>query len=254
MKPRRRLDRELVRRELVGSIEEATEHIGAGRVTVNGAPTTNAGRAVAASETIRLLPAAKRFVSRGGEKLAGALDGLGVDVAGRVALDVGSSTGGFSDCLLQAGAASVTCVDVGYGLLAEPVRSDPRTVVAERTNIRHLPDDRVTGPFDVVVGDLSFISLRAVVDPIMALAAPGATMLLLVKPQFESTRDEASRHGGVITDDLIRRRTVEEVVSAFGEAGAAMMGTMQSPILGAGGNAEFFVHLRAPAAMVEGDG
>ena len=182
-------------------------------------------------------------MSRGGEKLDAALDRFGIDVAGRVAMDAGASTGGFTDCLLQRGAAHVVAVDVGYGQLHEKLRIDGRVTVLERTNIR---DFRLPEPVDLVVADLSFISLRAVASALVgANATPGADVVLLVKPQFEAGRQEADRGRGVIRDTLVWRRVLGEVRSALAEEGAAMMDVMASPLKGADGNVEFLAHARA---------
>jgi 23S rRNA (cytidine1920-2'-O)/16S rRNA (cytidine1409-2'-O)-methyltransferase len=189
------------------------------------------------------------FVSRGGEKLAGALDRFGVDPAGRAAIDIGASTGGFTDCLLQRGAVEVTAVDVGRGQLHDRLRRDPRVTVLERVNIRTAPEETFAGRrFDVVVVDLSFISLRTVAPALLRRAAPGADLVVLIKPQFEAGRQEVSRGRGVIRDPEVWRRCLHDVSEALGAAGAAMMGVMVSPLRGADGNVEFLVHLRPPPA------
>jgi len=185
-----------------------------------------------------------RFVSRAGEKLAAALDTFAVDVAGTRALDAGASTGGFTDCLLQRGAARVVAVDVGYGQLHERLRRDSRVEVHERRNVRALEPGDLGEPFAVVVADLSFISLRTVLPNLVALAAPAAPLVTLVKPQFEAGRQEASRGRGVIRDPAIWHRVLEEVVRAYEGLGAAIMGAMVSPITGADGNVEFLLHAR----------
>jgi 23S rRNA (cytidine1920-2'-O)/16S rRNA (cytidine1409-2'-O)-methyltransferase len=181
-----------------------------------------------------------RFVGRGGEKLDGALDRFGIDVEGRRCLDAGASTGGFTDCLLQRGAAHVLAVDVGYGQLHERLRADERVRNLERTNIRELAPE----PVDLVVGDLSFISLRTVLPDLLAF---GPELVLLVKPQFEAGRQEASKGKGVIRDPAVWRRVLGEVRTAAAEAGAAMIGAMPSAIRGQSGNVEFLVHLVAGA-------
>lgn len=217
-------------------------------MTVGGAPADKAARLVGADEPILLLGPPPRFVGRGGEKLEGALTRFAVDVAGRRAVDLGASTGGFTDCLLQRGAAVVVAVDVGYGQLHERLRADPRVEVHERTNVRDLtPGD--LGPLaEVLVADLSFISLRTVLPAALPLATPGADVVLLVKPQFEAGRQEAARGKGVITDPAIWRRVLEEVAAALDGLGAAIMGAMASPLTGADGNVEFLLHARtAPA-------
>jgi 23S rRNA (cytidine1920-2'-O)/16S rRNA (cytidine1409-2'-O)-methyltransferase len=187
-------------------------------------------------------------VGRGGEKLEGALARFGLDVSGRRAVDLGASTGGFTDCLLQRGAATVAAVDVGYGQLHERLRADPRVEVHERTNVRDLAPGDLGPPAEILVADLSFISLRTVLPAALALAAPGADVVLLVKPQFEAGRQEAARGKGVITDPAIWRRVLEEVAAALDGLGAAIMGVMASPLTGADGNVEFLLHARtAPA-------
>jgi 23S rRNA (cytidine1920-2'-O)/16S rRNA (cytidine1409-2'-O)-methyltransferase len=241
---RRRLDTELVRRGLVPSRDRAQAEISAGRVMVRGVLATKAARMVDADDPVALQGPKPRFVSRGGDKLDAALDRFGIDVAGRVALDAGASTGGFTDCLLQRGAAHVVAVDVGHGQLDLRLRNDERVTVRERTNIRHLtPADLDAGPFDLIVADLAFISLRTVAPALLALARPGADLVLLVKPQFEAGRVEASRERGVIRDPAVWRAALAGVIDAFAAGGAAIMGLMVSPLVGAEGNVEFLAHI-----------
>lgn len=245
MSVRRRLDVELVRRGLVPSREAASAAVAEGRVLVAGAPAHKPARLVAAAEPVEVLGPPPRFVSRGGEKLDAALETFAVDVAGRRALDAGASTGGFTDCLLQRGAASVTAVDVGYGQIHERLRADPRVRVLERTNVRHFVADVA---FDVVVADLSFISLVTVAPALLGPnARPGADVVVLVKPQFEAGRVEASKGRGVVRDPGVWRQALDSVRGAAERRGAAMMGAMVSPLTGAGGNVEFLAHLRAHA-------
>ena len=242
---RRRLDAELVRRGLAPSREQARAAIDAGRVVVAGAPADKAARMVDAAEPVEVLGPPPRFESRGGDKLEAALDRFGVDVAGRRVLDAGASTGGFTDCLLQRGAASVTAVDVGRAQLHERLRADPRVTSLERTDIRSF---RTTEPFPVVVADLSFISLRTVAGALLGdNAASGADVVVLVKPQFEAGRVEASKGKGVIRDPEVWARVLRDVASALAGHGAAMIGAMVSPLVGADGNVEFLFHLRAHA-------
>jgi 23S rRNA (cytidine1920-2'-O)/16S rRNA (cytidine1409-2'-O)-methyltransferase len=215
-------------------------------VIVAGAPATKPARLVGTDEPVTIQGPPPRFVSRGGEKLDAALDGFAVDVAGKRALDAGASTGGFTDCLLQRGAAAVVAVDVGYGQLHERLRHDPRVEVRNRTNVRHLDADAIGAAVDLVVADLAFISLRTVAPALVACAAPGADLVLLVKPQFEAGRTEASRGRGVIRDPSVRAAAVARVEASLAGLGAAIMGTMESPITGADGNVETFVHARAP--------
>jgi 23S rRNA (cytidine1920-2'-O)/16S rRNA (cytidine1409-2'-O)-methyltransferase len=188
-----------------------------------------------------------RFVGRGGEKLDAALDRFAVDVTGARALDAGASTGGFTDCLLQRGAAHVVAVDVGYGQLHERLRDDDRVEVHDRTNIREVGPGDLGPPFDVVVADLSFISLRLVLAPLLALAAPGAPFVPLVKPQFEAGRAAAARGRGVIRDPGVWRQVLADVRDAIEACGATIMGGMVSPIRGADGNVEFLLHVVAGA-------
>lgn len=242
---RRRLDTELVRRGLVDSRSRALAEITAGRVTVAGAPATKAAHLVAAGQPVELVGPPPRFVSRGGDKLDAALDELALAgmVAGVRALDAGASTGGFTDCLLQRGAASVVAVDVGYGQFHERLRRHPRVLVHERTDIRAYQGGE---PFDLVVADLSFISLRAVLSSMLDLAQPAAPVVALVKPQFEAGRKEASRGKGVVRDPEVWRRVLAEVCEAARLLDATLVGAACSSITGAQGNVEFFVHLRAP--------
>ncbi len=213
-----------------------------------GAAATNAARMVAADEAVSLVATRGRFVGRGGEKLAAALDHFDIDLAGARVLDAGSSTGGFTDCALQAGAASVVAVDVGRGQLHQRLVGDPRIEVHERTNVRHLRPGDIGEPADVVVADLSFISLGAVVEPLLALARPGAALLWLVKPQFEAGRREATEAKGIITDPEVWRRVLGSVCSALTDRGAAIMGLVTSPLRGADGNVEFLLYALAPGA------
>lgn len=211
---------------------------------------TKAARLVAPAEPVVLAGPPPRFVSRGGEKLAAALDQFAIAVTGRTVLDAGSSTGGFTDCLLQAGATRVIAVDVGRNQLHERLRGDPRVHSLERTDIRRLEPAAIGGPHPLVVADLSFISLRSVLDALVAHAAPGADLVLLVKPQFEVGRVEASRGRGVVTDPALWAETLCAVRSALAVRRAAIMGAMASPLRGTEGNVEFLVHVAAPGGAV----
>jgi 23S rRNA (cytidine1920-2'-O)/16S rRNA (cytidine1409-2'-O)-methyltransferase len=244
---RRRLDTELVRRGLVESRARAQQAIGAGRVLVSGTLADRPSRLVDTGEPIHLAGPPPRFVSRGGDKLDAALERFGIGVAGRRALDAGASTGGFTDCLLQRGAAKVVAVDVGRGQLAWSLRTDPRVEVLEGTNVRGLTPDDIGGPVDVAVADLSFISLR-VVAPALAgvLAGEDAEAVFLVKPQFEAGRREVGR-GGIVSDPAVHRSVLTTVSDALAAAGLIMVGVMASPLRGATGNVEFLGHFR-PAA------
>jgi 23S rRNA (cytidine1920-2'-O)/16S rRNA (cytidine1409-2'-O)-methyltransferase len=178
--------------------------------------------------------------------LDAALDEFALDVTGLRALDAGSSTGGFSDCLLQRGCAHVIAVDVGRGQLHPKVRGDERVTVRERTDIRNVDLAELGGPVDLVVGDLSFISLRTVLEPLLAAVKPGGDLVLLVKPQFEVGKAEASKGKGVIRDPEVRAAALADVRTALVSRGAVIMGEMTSPLKGGAGNVEFLVHARAP--------
>jgi 23S rRNA (cytidine1920-2'-O)/16S rRNA (cytidine1409-2'-O)-methyltransferase len=183
-------------------------------------------------------------VGRGGEKLDAAVDRFGVTVDRRRALDAGASTGGFTDCLLQRGASSVAAVDVGHGQLHERLRQHPRVAVEERTNIRDVTVERLGGEVDVSVADLSFISLTVVAPVLVGLTRAGGDLVVLVKPQFEAGRREASRGRGVIRSPEVWSRALESVIDAFESSGATIMGLMVSPLRGASGNVEFLLHAR----------
>lgn len=224
---------------------QAQADIAAGRVLVGGSIADKPARLVGAHEAVLVQGDGPRFVSRGGEKLDAALERFGIGVRGRRVLDAGASTGGFTDCVLQRGADSVVAVDVGYGQLHERLRGDARVTVRERVNLRTADPADHGGPFDLVVGDLSFISLRLVARPLLAACRPGGDLVLLVKPQFEAGRQEAARGRGVITDPVVWRRALDEVIAAFEAEGATMMGAMVSPIRGGDGNVEFLAHFVA---------
>ena len=243
---RRRVDVELVRRGLVASRSEAQAAIRAGHVLIRGAPASKATTLVDVDEPLALTGPARPYVSRGGEKLAAALDAFGVDPLDRDALDAGASTGGFTDCLLQRGARRVAAIDVGHGQLAWELRTDPRVTVLERTNVRELGPAGLPFVPTIVVADLSFISLRLVVGPLIAVAADGADLTLLVKPQFEAGRELVGR-GGVVRDPDVWHDTIEAVADPLRRAGAEPLGVIASPILGPAGNAEFLLHARTGA-------
>lgn len=245
-RPRRRpLDAELVRRGLVGDRGEARSVIDAGRVTVDGGPALKHTTLVHPGQAVNVDPPPRPYVSRGGEKLAAGLRRFGVVVDGRRCLDAGASTGGFTDCLLQSGAAHVTAVDVGYGQLAYGVRRDPRVEVVERTNARELRGDDLAGdPPDLVVADLSFISLGSVLPALRRVAAADAEAVVLVKPQFEAPSDDVE-DGGVVTDPEVWMDAVRDVAAAAAELGWGAVGVVPSPLRGPAGNVEFLLHLRS---------
>jgi 23S rRNA (cytidine1920-2'-O)/16S rRNA (cytidine1409-2'-O)-methyltransferase len=203
---------------------------------------------VSPDEALLVAGEGPRFVGRGGEKLAGAVErfDLAPVIKDARALDAGASTGGFTDCLLQNGAQRVVAVDVGYGQLHERLRADPRVEVHDRTNVRELAPGELGDPFAVIVADLSFISLRLVLPALLGLAAPGATLVPLVKPQFEAGRHAAAKGRGIIRDPAIWRQVLDDVGGALRAAGATIMGGMVSPIHGADGNVEFLLHVVAP--------
>lgn len=253
---RRRLDQELVRRGLAESRTAAQTLIESGRVRVGGAPADKAARQVDPGDAVVVDGDPPPFVSRGGTKLDAALDAFGIDPAGAVVLDAGASTGGFTDCLLQRGAALVHAVDVGHGQLHERIRGDERVVVRERCNVRHLVAADLgsdTDSFlDGLVADLSFISLTKVLGALVPLVADGGWMVLLVKPQFEAGRRDVSRGRGVIREPDVWREALAGVIDSAAESGAAMMDVMASPIRGADGNTEFLVEFRR-GAVAPGD-
>ena len=254
---RRRLDAELVRRGQARSREQAVELILAGRVTVGGQPAGKAATQVETSAAIvvRQDPAgAAEYVSRGGHKLAGALAAfgpLGLVVAGRRCLDAGASTGGFTDVLLRAGAREVVAVDVGYGQLAWQLQTDPRVLVVDRTNVRELTLDQIGGvPAELVVGDLSFISLTLVLPALVRCAAADADFSLMVKPQFEVGRDRLGA-GGVVRDTALHAEAVRTVAARAGALGLGVRAVEASPLPGPSGNVEYFLWLAAGAAPLD---
>lgn len=238
---RRRLDAEVVRRRLFRSRTEAGDAIRAGLVTVRGVPVTKPATLVGEHEPVESRGSPRRFVSRGGEKLEAALDRFGVDARDRGCLDAGAATGGFTDCLLRRGAVRVVALDVGYGQLAWTLRTDPRVVVIERTNVRDLTVDILPFRPDLVVADLSFISLGLAVPALAGVARPGATFVLLVKPQFEAGRADVGK-GGVVRDADVWLRAIRHVADACRRCEVAPLGVMACPVPGPAGNVEFFLH------------
>ena len=209
---------------------------------VNGAVADKASRQVDPSDAIVIDGPPPRFVSRGGEKLDAALEAMGISAAGLRVLDSGASTGGFTDCLLQRGAANVVALDVGHGQLHPRIRHDPRVHVLERYNVRDLQPDDIGGLVDMVVADLSFISLTRVIPALARACKPAASMVLLVKPQFEAGRQEVSKVKGVITDPIVHERVKTEVADALIQSGCSVRGWIESPLTGADGNREFLVY------------
>ena len=248
---RRRLDVELVRRGLVPSSVDAADAIDAGRVTVGGAPASSPARLVDAGESIAVIGEASAYVSRGGHKLAAALDAFGIDVTGAHALDAGASTGGFTDCLLKRGVVHVVAVDVGRGQLHWSLQTDARVTVLDRTNVCDLTSDDVGVPPEVCTVDLSFISLRTAAPALLGVAAPGADFVLLMKPQFEAGRQRVGK-GGIVRDPQVHREVLAEVIAALSASGMGVIGLVASPLRGARGNVEFLAHARGGATPVGG--
>ena len=258
MPPRRlRLDAELVRRGLARSREHASELIAARRVKVSGALATKPATGVTTDVAIVVAedPDRPDYVSRGGHKLAGALaafEPAGLVVRGRRCLDAGASTGGFTDVLLRHGAAQVVAVDVGYGQLAWKLQQDDRVVVHDRTNVRELTPEVIGGTVDVVVGDLSFISLELVLDALLGVCAEDGDLALMVKPQFEVGKDRVGK-GGVVRDPELRAEAVVSVAEAAARRGWGARMVTTSPLPGPSGNVEFFLWLRRGAATIDAE-
>jgi 23S rRNA (cytidine1920-2'-O)/16S rRNA (cytidine1409-2'-O)-methyltransferase len=243
---RARLDALLIERGLAASRERARALILAGQVRVNGTAVTKAGTAVDAAAIITLDSPDHPYVGRGGLKLAHALDVFGVTVEGRTALDIGASTGGFTDVLLQRGATLVVALDVGHGQLDWKLRNDPRVVVRERINARALAADQLPDaarPVQIVTVDVSFISLRHILPVLPPLVSSDVDVIALVKPQFEAGRSEVGK-GGIVRDEAVQARVVDEVAAAAHALGLSRAGLTESPITGMEGNREFLLHLR----------
>ncbi|MFN2389679.1 MAG: TlyA family RNA methyltransferase [Actinomycetota bacterium] len=244
MAPRTRLDSELVRRGLVRSRSDARTAIEQGRVAVQGMPASRTSTLVSPEAAITVSEPDARFVSRGGDKLCGALERMDVVVRDRKWLDVGASTGGFTDCLLTRGAAAVVAVDVGYGQLDWRLRNDARVVVMERTNARSITADDLPWSPDGIVADVSFISLTLLVDAFDAVSSPATDWVLMVKPQFEVGRGLVGK-GGVVREPAHWLGAIERVVEAASARGMGLVSAAPSPLPGPAGNREFFLHLRA---------
>lgn len=247
MSVKTRLDQRLVELGLAESRAKAQGLILAGLVRLNGQVVTKAGQAVGLEASVEVAGPEHPYVSRGGVKLAGALDHFQLDVSGLNCLDAGASTGGFSDCLLQRGAAHVIAVDVGYGQLAHKLRVDPRVTLIERTNVRHLTPEQAPGPFGLIVGDLSFISLTLVLPVLAPRLALGGRLLCLVKPQFEAGREQVGK-GGVVKDEAARLAALARVRDCLVALGLTVLGDCVSPITGPAGNVEYFILAAKPEA------
>jgi 23S rRNA (cytidine1920-2'-O)/16S rRNA (cytidine1409-2'-O)-methyltransferase len=253
MARRARLDAELVRRKLARSREQAAALVEAGRVQVRGTVARKVAAMIDPADPVLVTGADPQteYVSRGGHKLAGALAAFAdLDVNGKRCLDAGASTGGFTDVLLRVGAAQVIAVDVGYGQLACPIRTDPRVVVLERTNVRTLTPDLIGGPVDLTVADLSFISLRLVLPALAACTAAEGDLALMVKPQFEVGKERVGT-GGVVRDPALRAEAVLDVATAAAQLGLGVAGVAASPLPGPSGNVEFFVRFRRDAGPAD---
>lgn len=249
MKLKPRLDEILVQRGYFTSLHDAQVAVLAGEVIVGEHRETSAGKRLKPDVQIRLKNQSK-FVSRGGEKLQGALKAFSLDVSGLRAADLGCSTGGFTHCLLQAGARSVSSIDVGYGQFSWQLRCDPRVSLYERTNVRDLDPKSVGGPFDLVVGDLSFVSLASLMPSIAALIADGGQLAILVKPQFELDSSLIGE-GGIVSDPALHEQALMKAVNAAADCGLAVLAVAASPIKGTKGNMEFLLHARRGALASE---
>lgn len=245
---RRRLDVELVRRHLARSREQAQEFIDAGFVEVNGMVATKAASQVEENAAIRVnTDPDEDYVSRGAHKLIGALDAFGMEVSGKVVLDAGASTGGFSDVLLRRNAAHIYCVDVGYGQLAWKIANDPRVKVMDRFNVRNLTESDLDTQVDLIVADLSFISLETVLPALVSVLKPTGDALLMVKPQFEVGK-ELLGPGGVVSENSLRIDAVNKIANKAFELGLGMAGVVASPLPGPSGNVEYFLWLNRSAS------
>lgn len=250
MTRRARVDAELVRRGLARSRQQAAELIGAGRVRVDGMPAAKPATAVSVGANLTVDGGTEEsWVSRGAHKLLGALDAFGMTIEGRRCLDAGASTGGFTQVMLARDVSEVVAVDVGYGQLAWPLRNDPRVTVMERTNIRDLSAEKIGGPVDLVVADLSFISLATVLPALTACASEDADIVPMVKPQFEVGKDRVGT-GGVVSDPVLRAEAVLSVAHRAAQLNWHAVAVSASPLPGPAGNVEYFLRLRADGSGV----
>lgn len=246
-----RLDTLLVSRGLVQSREKARALIGAGKVLVGNLKKDKPGTQVAADADIQLIGDGLPYVSRGGLKLEGALQAFGVDPKGKVVMDVGASTGGFTDCVLQKGAKKVYAVDVGYGQLAWNLRVDPRVVNLERTNIRYLPREAVEKEgVDLILIDTSFISIEKFLPHLLGFLKEGGTLIGLIKPQFEVGKGEVGK-GGVVKDPVQHQKVIDRISAFSKDLGLNVLGIAESPLLGPKGNKEFFIHLKKSQCILK---
>ena len=240
-----RLDKLLVTRGLAGARQEAQALIMAGKVIVDGRKIDKAGTTIPVDAGIQVTGGRRKYVSRGGLKLEAALDAFDVTVTGRSAVDVGASTGGFTDCLLQRGAQRICCIDVGYGQLAEKLRRNTRVSVLDRFNARNLTEKDLPWPCNLAVVDVSFIPLKLIIPPLAAALEPGAEIIALVKPQFEVGRGKVGK-GGIVRDAAARDAAVDAIEEMAHTAGLFFTGRIESPITGADGNVEYLIHIATP--------
>lgn len=238
-----RIDKLLVEKGMVESRERAKALIMEGNILVNRMPVTKSGTMVDTNAAIELKDNGNPYVSRGGLKLKAAIEHFHINLKGIIAMDVGSSTGGFTDCMLKEGAGKVYCIDVGYGQLAWQLRNDPRIVLLERTNIRHLERDKIPEIIGLATIDASFISLQKVIPKVLEFLQPGGEVLALVKPQFEVGKGEVGK-GGIVREDDKRMGAVNSVKAFAEETGLSIIGVFQSPVKGQKGNIEYFIYMR----------
>lgn len=248
MAARRRLDAELVRRKLAPTTEQAQVWIDARQVTVNGSIAQKSTSMVAPADAVEVLAPPPRFVGRGGDKMLGALEWFGIDPTGMACVDVGSSTGGFTDCLLQEGAISVVAIDVGRAQLHDRLHRDERVTVLEQTDVRHVNPPAIGAPFDLVVIDVSFIGLDRILDVVVTLSGRTGQIVALVKPQFEAARIDVDEGRGVIRDPEIWTQVLLDAARAARRRNLDVLSFGLSPLKGGAGNVEFFVHLAGPDA------
>jgi 23S rRNA (cytidine1920-2'-O)/16S rRNA (cytidine1409-2'-O)-methyltransferase len=239
-----RIDTLLVSRCLVESREKARALILGGKVVVNGTITGKAGTLVAPDSSVEVLKAMP-YVSRGGEKLEAALKEFSINVRDKIAMDVGASTGGFTDCLLQSGAKMVYAVDVGYGQLAWELRNNPKVILFEKTNIRYLKREIIRSTIDIITIDVSFISLLKVIPAVLDFLSPEGIIVALIKPQFEVARKDVGK-GGVVKDEIKRRAVIHNIARNVTEMGLNVKGEIRSPLVGPKGNVEYFICIYAP--------
>ena len=230
----------LVERGLAETRARARAVIMAGCVYVDGVRTDKAGALVGEGSGVEVRDTSLKYVSRGGLKLEAALSEFGIDPSGQVAADIGASTGGFTDCLLKSGAAKVYAIDVGYGQLDWKLRQDPRVIVKEKLNARYIKPEDIGEPADIVVIDVSFISLTMIIPPALALLKPGGVLVALIKPQFEVGKGEVGK-GGIVRDEAKRREAVDKIREHVQSLGLGVLGVIPSPIEGAEGNKEFLI-------------